>query len=324
MLILNKEDIKKIYTMKDAIKAAEEAVKTEAETPLRTNFNIPEKNGQALYMPAYLKNKGITGIKIVSVYPDNQNKNKPVVPAQVILLNPETGETAAIIEGTYLTQIRTGAIQGYATKVLSRENSKVALIIGTGGQFLAQCEAMLTVRELEILYIYDIDIKKAEEAAKLAREEFEKFKANIKAVDKLDDIYGELDIITTVTTSKQYTFDGEKVKNGVHVNGVGAYTKEMKEIPPEYFKRVEKLFMDSEEGVLNEAGDVINAIESGVIDKGQCFEIRELAEQKQEGRKNDKENTVFKTTGTAVLDIVTAWDIYNKALEKNVGTEVNI
>lgn len=324
MLVLNKEDIKKVYTMEDAVKAAEEAVKTDAETPLRINFDMPEKNGQALYMPGYLKGQGITGIKIVSVFPDNSEKGVPVVPAQVLLLDPETGETAAIIDGTYLTQVRTGAIQGYATKVLSREDSKTALVIGTGGQFLSQSEAMLTVRDLETLYIFDINLEKAEAAAEKAREEFKRFDTEIKAVSSLDDIYDELDIITTVTTSKQYTFDGEKVKDGIHVNGVGAYTPEMMEIPPEYFKRTEELFMDNADGVLNEAGDVMRAIESGAIEKDSCFEIREIAEGKKKGRTDDKQNTVFKTVGAAVLDIVTAWDIYQKALEENVGTEVDI
>lgn len=324
MLILKKDDIEKIYNMEDAIYSAEKAIKTDAEIPLRINFDIPKKNGQALYMPACIKEKGITGLKIVSVYPDNQKRNKPVVPAQMILLDSETGEVAAIIDGTYLTQLRTAAIQGYATKLLSREDSNTALIIGTGGQSIYQIEAMIRVREIDKLYIFDIDYEKAKKTSKLAEEKFNDFKTKFIAIEKLDNIYDEIDILTTVTTSKKPTFDGEKVKDGIHVNGVGAYTEDMIEVPKEYLNRVETVFMDSEDGVLSEAGDVLEAIESGDIDKKSCKELKDLANDKTKGRESSKENTFFKTVGTAVLDLVTAWDIYQRALKENVGTEVEI
>lgn len=324
MLALKRELIEEIYTMEMAIDAAEKSMVAEAEIPLRTNFDIPEKNGQVLYMPAYIKGEGVTGIKLISVYPDNDKKGIPVVPAQMILMDPETGEVMSIIDGTLLTQMRTAAIQGLATKLLSRENSKIGLVIGTGGQSLYQIEAMLTVRDLEKLYIYDLDIEKSKALEKTAKEKLSRFSTEIKAVEDIDSAISEADIITAVTTSKRPVFDGSKVKEGVHVNGVGAYTKEMIEVPGEYLKKTEKIFMDSENGVMSEAGDVLKAIEDGELKEENCYEIKDLIEGKAEGRKSDSEYTFFKTVGTAVLDVVTAWEIYKIADEKGVGEKVDI
>ncbi len=324
MLALKREVIEKIYTMEMGINAAEKSMVSDAEIPLRTNFDIPEKNGQVLYMPAYIKGEGVTGIKLISVYPDNDKKGIPVVPAQMVLMDPETGEVMSIIDGTLLTQIRTAAIQGLATKLLSREDSKIGLVIGTGGQSLYQIEAMLTVRNLEKLYIYDLDIEKSRNLQRTAKEKLSRFDTEILAVEDIDKAVSEADIITAVTTSKRPVFNGELVKSGVHVNGVGAYTKEMIEVPGEYLSKTEKVFMDSETGVMSEAGDVLEAIEKGQIKKENCYEIKDLIEGKVEGRKTDSEKTFFKTVGTAVLDVVTAWEIYKIAVEKGVGEKVDI
>lgn len=113
-------------------------------------YRCAKSNGQSLYMPAYVEGgEGALGVKIVSVYPENIKKNLPSVPATMIVLDPETGMVSACLDGTYLTQLRTGAVQGAATELLAKEDAKIGALIGTGGQAQSQLEAMLTVRKLE-------------------------------------------------------------------------------------------------------------------------------------------------------------------------------
>ncbi|MCO6561165.1 MAG: hypothetical protein J6574_08725, partial [Gilliamella sp.] len=143
MLILTANDIERFYTMKDAIAADKQALKIysqgNSDVPLRINFDM--QKGQCLFMPAHINGSDIVGIKIVSVFPDNPKLGKPSVPAQVLMLDPQTGEVCAMLDGTFVTQLRTGAVQGAATDLLARKNASRAVLIGTGGQAVSQLEA---------------------------------------------------------------------------------------------------------------------------------------------------------------------------------------
>lgn len=159
MLILTKSDIEQCFSMSDAIAAAKEAVKLysagNSTVPLRTNLEVTDFNGQSLYMPAVTKgNQSSLGVKIVSVYPENINKGLPSVPATMVSLDPETGIVSAILDGTYLTQLRTAAIQGAATEEMANPDAKIAGLIGTGGQGYQQAIAMMTARDLEELKFF--------------------------------------------------------------------------------------------------------------------------------------------------------------------------
>lgn len=329
MIYLSAADIKKVFSMRDAIDADKEALSLysqgKADIPLRTNIDIPEQNGQSLYMPGYVSgDKPALGQKIVSVYPDNINKNLPSVPATMVVLDATTGIVNAILEGTYLTQLRTGAVQGLATELLSNSDAKEALLIGTGGQGMSQLEAMLTVRSLKKVFIFDIDKSRSEEFCKDAADKFgDQFDAEFESVENMDEILPEVDVITSVTTSRKATFNGELVKDGVHINGVGAYTKEMHEIPEQALTRAQNIFLDTMDGVLAEAGDIITPLENGVISKTDIDgELGQLINGDVKGRQSKTDITVFKTVGTAALDAVVADRIVRLALAKNVGLEL--
>lgn len=329
MIYLSAADIKKVFTMRDAIDADKEALSLysqgKADIPLRTNIDIPEQNGQSLYMPGYVSGeKPALGQKIVSVYPDNINKNLPSVPATMVVLDATTGIVSAILEGTYLTQLRTGAVQGLATELLSNEDAKTALLIGTGGQGMSQLEAMLTVRKLTKAYIFDIDKKRSEAFCDEATAKFKgQFETAFESVADVNSVLPEVDIITSVTTSRRATFDGNLIKDGVHINGVGAYTKEMHEIPEKALTRAQHIFLDTNDGVLAEAGDIITPLENHVISKDDIDgELGQLINGGMSGRQNQQDITVFKTVGTAALDAVVADRIVRLALEKNVGLEL--
>lgn len=324
MLILSANDIQHVYSMKDAIEADKQALKIytqgDSEVPLRINFDM--QKGQSLFMPAHIKGKDIVGIKIVSVFPDNPKLGKPSVPAQVMMLDPLTGEVCAILDGTFVTQLRTGAVQGAASDLLARKNARRAVLIGTGGQAVSQLEAMLTVRDLTDVAIYDIDEQKAKQFTEAMKKHFSHFSANLYFSQNFDEDIGQADIITSVTTSKVVTFNGDIVKPGTHINGVGAYTPEMHEIPSNIVEKADIRVLDTKEGVFAEAGDIIDPINQKRVSKNDFFELGELVTDSQKCRQNDEQITLFKTVGTAVLDVYVGYDIYLKAKEKGIGTNI--
>lgn len=325
MLFLKKEDIINSFSMREAIDADKEALSMysagKASVPLRTNIDVPKSKGQSLYMPAYVDGaNGALGVKIVSVYPENIKKNLPSVPATMIVLDPETGIVSACLDGTYLTQLRTGAVQGAATELLARKDAKIGALIGTGGQAQSQLEAMLTVRKLEEVRIFDIDF---ERASQFAKEMEEAFSVSMRPTKTSQECVEGADIITSVTTSKQPTFSAEWVKKGAHINGVGAYTPEMCEIPREIIKKADVVIFDTMDGVLEEAGDFISPLKDGYVqEEDYQGELGQLVNGKLIGRTSDEQITIFKTVGSAVLDVVVAAEIVKKAKEKQLGMEI--
>lgn len=328
MLMLSKDHIKQIFSMKEAVDAAKQALSMytsgSCHVPLRVNIDMPKQQGQSLFMPAYVEPMEAVGIKIVSVFPKNIERGKTSVPAQMVLLDGQTGEVCAILDGTYLTQLRTGAVQGAGTDLLARQDAAIAVLIGTGGQAATQLEAMLNVRDLKEVRIFDVSADRAHAFAEEMRNQFAAcFPAAFTVIDNLDEALADADIITAVTTSSRPVFDGAKVKPGAHVNGVGAYTPQMQELPAEIMKRAGSIIADTTEGVLAEAGDILIPLEQGLISRRDLKgELGEVLLGQIQGREREDEITVFKTVGTAVLDVVTAQMIYRKALEHGVGVEV--
>lgn len=329
MLVLTREDIKKVFTMKDAIEADKEALRIyssgKSVVPLRVNIDIPKEQGQSLFMPAYVEELDATGIKIVSVFPKNIEIGKPSVPAQMILLDGKTGEVNAILDGTYLTQLRTGAVQGAATDILARKDAEIGVLFGTGGQAATQLEAMLCVRSLKEVRVFDINHERAKDFVEAMQKQLVQYNTKIVAVSDGNEAVKNADIITSVTTSRRPVFDGTLVKPGTHINGVGAYTPEMQELDENVIKNANKIFFDTKEGVLAEAGDFIIPMKKGIVSEDNFTgELGQVILGQIAGRENQDEITLFKTVGVAVLDVVTACKIYRKAVESNIGKSVEI
>lgn len=331
ILVLKESDISSIITMSDIISADKEALSIysnqQSNIPLRTNIDVPEFNGQCLFMNGYAAPAKALGVKIVSVYPDNINKNLTSVPATMVLVNAETGIVNALIDGTYLTRLRTGAISGLATEILSRKDSKIFALFGTGGQAITQLEAVLTVRKIELVKVYDLFYDRAQDFAKRMNELYSKKFNGVKiiAVKNSDEAVEDADIITTVTTSKKPVFNAEKVKKNAHINGVGSYTPDMCEIPEEILVKANKIYVDTKDGAINESGDLIQPIKKGLIKVEKINgELGEVINGKIKGRENDEEMTFFETTGSAVLDLVAAQKIYELAKKNNIGQVIDL
>lgn len=326
MLLLAKKDIKNIFTMKDAVEADKQAFSIYSEggsvVPLRVNVGVPKYEGSTLFMPGYVEELDSMGVKIVSVFPRNPEKGKPSVPATMVLIDGTSGEVCCILDGTYLTQLRTGAAAGAATDVLARPDAKIGALIGTGGQAITQLEAMLTVRNLTEVRVFDVNFTHTKSFIAQAQEELAPYGTVLRAVETSDEAITNADIITAVTTSKQPVFNGCLVKEGAHINGVGSFMPDMQELDELILQRANKIFFDSAEAVLAEAGDFIIPLKKGTITKDRFTgEIGKVITGNLKGRENPEEITIFKTVGMAVLDVVTAHQIYQKATKQGIGQE---
>lgn len=328
MLLLNGAEVRKLLPMKAAIEADKKAfllhAAGETEVPVRPGFTI-EGKGSVLFMPAYVKGDiNRVGIKIVSVFPGNSEKGIPVVPAQVLLVDSETGEVSAMMNGAEITRIRTGAISGAATDILANKEAAVAALFGTGGQAAAQLEALLCVRPIKEVRIFDAFAERVESFIKQNVALAEQYGAKLKAVRSPDEAVSCADVVTTVTTAKEPVFDGMKIREGTHINGVGSFTPDKRELGDELLNRA-RVFVDNREAVLQEAGDFLIPAQTGRYNPDNIIgEIGGVLSGELKGRTSAEDITVLKTVGYAVLDVVAAWQVYCEALEQGVGIQIDI
>ena len=326
-LILNKNEIESILSMKETIEIVEEAFKQFALKntimPLRTCLNIEQFNGQFLSMPAYIGgNMNSLGLKVVTVYKQNPIKYElPTIIATIQLHDPKTGELLALMDGTYITAMRTGAVVGVATKYLANKDSKIVGLFGAGVQGKSCVLAVKEVRNIELIKVYDLIPTKT----KTFCEEIHK-KTGIEAipVNKPKEAVIGSDIIITATTSKNPVFNGEWLEKGVHINAIGSHTPEARELDEITIKK-SKIVVDSKEATLKEAGDLIIPIKNGIISSNAIYaELGELIVGKKLGRESKDEITVFKSVGLAIQDISTAKLVYEKAVKENIGKTIEI
>lgn len=328
MLLLSREDIKKVFTMRDAIEADKKAfqlvVEGKCDAPLRTNIQAPKYEGCFLFMPAYVEEMDTASLKIINIFPKNIDNGIPSSPAQVFLIDGKTGIVTAVLDGTYVTQLRTGAASGAAFDVLAKKDCRIGALIGTGGQAATQLEAMLAARKLEEVRVYDLNYERTAAFAEKMQEELQSYGTKIIPVRSSDEAIDDADLLITVTPSSKPVFDGSKVKKGATVSCVGAYQHHMQEMDPVILTRASKIYFDSEEAVLSESGDILIPLEDGTITKDDFTgDLGNVIKGELVGRENDDEIIVFETVGVATQDLVAAREIYEKAAEAGIGTKWN-
>lgn len=326
MLLLSRANIKEVFTMKDAIEADKAAFQLFSEgktdVPLRTQIVSEKQNGTFLFMPSYVPDLDAAAVKVINIFPDNIDKGLASAPAQVLLVDGKTGYINALLDGVTVTQFRTGAASGVALDVLGRKDAKKGALIGTGGQAATQLEAMVCARDLETVYVFDQNPERTKDFSAQKNDELKAYGAQILPAATSDEAISDADLIVTVTPATSPVFDGSKVKAGATVSCVGSYQPHMQEMDPVILERASKIYFDSEEAVLSEAGDILIPLEDGTITKEDFTgDIGEVLMGKIGGRENDEEIIVFKTVGIGAQDLVTAQKIYERALEEKVGTE---
>ncbi|MGQ9642205.1 MAG: ornithine cyclodeaminase family protein [Candidatus Bathycorpusculaceae bacterium] len=305
MLFLSDCDIQRLLTMREAIEVVEEAFRElqrgEAIIPERTTIML--RNGSISQMSAYLKKMNVAITKVFGIFPKNAEFNLPTTVATLLFYDLETGKVTTVIDAVYLTALRTGAVSGIATKYLSRKDSKNVGIIGCGMQGRTQLSAVREVRKIEKVFAFD----KLPGAKKTFAEEMsKKLGIDVIPVDSARYAVKDADIVITATTSTEPVIKGEWLSEGVHINAIGSYYPNTRELDTETIVK-SKLVVDLKKAALKEAGDIILPINEGAITKKHIYaELGEIVTGKKPGRVNDDEKTVFKSVGLAIQDAAVA------------------
>jgi ornithine cyclodeaminase/alanine dehydrogenase len=323
-LLLTREDVMSVLDMPTCMDVVEKAFAEmaggTAVLPLRIAITPPE--GLALYMPAYLKKMGALACKVVTVYKKNPEKfGMPTTIGKVLLQDPESGDVICIMDGGYLTAVRTGAASGVATKYLARAaDGQVAGIFGAGVQAKMQLWAVAVARKLARAMVYDIS---GEAADAFISEMGPRLDLEITRAASPADML-EADILCTATSSPTPIFEGAGLRPGTHINGIGSHTPAARELDTETVKR-SRLVGDSREACFKEAGDIMIPVKEGAIDESHFYaELGEVVTGKKPGRADDSEITLFKSNGLAIQDAAAAKVAYDRAAEGGVGSEVSI
>jgi alanine dehydrogenase len=328
MLILTADEVRKALPMKQAIEAMKMAYASlsggTAVAPLRTSLSIPDSEALSLFMPAYVSAQegNALAVKVVSLFPGNPARGLAFIQAAVLVFDAETGQTIALLEGSSLTAIRTGAAGGAAVDLLARPDSKVAAIFGAGAQGRTQLEAACEARPLETAFVYDADANRAKTFVEEMRG-LGSIPSDLRVASSAREAIEQADIICTATTSTTPVFEDRDVRPGTHISAVGSYTPDMQEVPAETLLRA-RIFIDSHTASMEEAGDLLKPIRAGLFDASHiCGELGEVVLGKISGRRSPDEITYFKSVGIAVQDALAARVALANARETGLGTEVD-
>jgi ornithine cyclodeaminase/alanine dehydrogenase-like protein (mu-crystallin family) len=314
--ILTAADIREALPMHAAIDAVAAAygqlAAGKATMPLRSRFQTA--NGVTLLMPAHLHASDAFAVKIVSVYDGNPKLNLPTVAATVLALDPQTGMPLALMEGDSLTALRTGAAGGVAARYLARKDASSIALFGAGVQARAQLQAAMAERDRPG---DDCRSFRNRCAVPGGRDRHLAGPPEVMLETSAQRAVSHADIVLAATTTMTPLFDGNDLKPGTHVTGVGSFKPDMQEIDAATIQRA-RVVVDQREAAMAEAGDII--IGKAVIDA----EIGEIINGSQPGRQNDQEITFFKSVGLAVQDAATAAAVLQAAEEKGLGTVIQM
>jgi len=311
-LILSESDVREILTMDICMEAVENAflLHGKGETQMPAKIYLTFEKGDLRAMPAYIG--GNAGLKWVNSHPFNKLRGLPTVMAILIYNDPETGFPLAVMDATYLTNMRTGAAGGIAAKHLARDDSSVIGFIGCGTQARTQLLALKEVFEIDEVRCYDIDLK--------AVDSFVHFVSSngieVRKCDAKETC--DCDILVTSTPSRAPIVRFEWIKPGTHINAIGADAPGKQELDPEILKK-SKIVVDDYQQAFH-SGEVNVPLKSGIISKDDIHAtIGEIIAGLKSGREREDEITVFDSTGLAIQDIATASIVYRKAVELGIG-----
>jgi ornithine cyclodeaminase/alanine dehydrogenase-like protein (mu-crystallin family) len=304
----------RVADLLDAVEAAYRDVASGRDrSPLRTHVAV--EGGDLLLMPGVREGGSGTTVKLVTIMPRNQDRGLPTLHAVVVWIDAETGAPIALLDGSAVTAMRTGAASGVATRLLARPEAATLGIIGAGGQAEWQVRAVVAARPIRRVLVH------ARTAA--TREAFAERMAaetglEITAVASARDAVAEADVVCCATTSSDPVFAAEWIRPGTHVNGIGAFRLGMVELPPLLFERASLVAVDSREAAAAEAGDVMAAVERGLVGLDDLVEIGSISPDWSATRENEA-ITAFKSVGLAIQDVAAAELVVARVLGDRAG-----
>lgn len=321
LIVLSGEDVRAALPMPQAIEAAKAAYASlatgSALSPER--LVVSSAAGTTLLMGAQVPGEGLGG-KIVSIFPGNRERGVPVVAGIVVLLDPETGAPRALVDGTALTAWRTGAASGAATEVLARPDASVAAVFGCGAQARTQVLAIDSARRLELIRVYSRTPRRTHE---FVAEMQPALHARVEVAETPRGAVSDADVICTATTSSVPVFDGRDLRPGAHINAMGSFMPHMQEVDVVTIGAA-RVFVDSREAALEEAGDLLKAAAMGWTRQEEWTSLGEVIAGLKPGRRAANEITYFKSVGLAVQDITAGARALVEAQRLGLGGRIRV
>lgn len=325
MRIITESEVPALLAMDECMDVMAGALSTLARgraiLPLRPLMRIPQKAGILGMMPAYMETPDALGVKIITVFNDNHGTEYDSHQGVVLLFEADHGSIVAVIDASSVTAIRTAAVSGVATRLLARADAHDLCIIGSGVQARTHLEAMLVARPVTRVRVWS---RNADSARAFARVAARRHGIAVEAMKSAQEAADGADIICTTTSSREPVLQGEWLSPGAHINAVGSSTSTARELDSAAVARA-SLYVDRRESALNEAGDFLIPKSEGLIDDSHIrAELGELLLGTHKGRESTDEITLFKSLGLAVEDLAAAHHIYTRAVERGVGTSVEM
>lgn len=323
LLWLDQGSVRKVLSMRDSLGAVEEAFRQhglrKVQMPAKIYLDFRRYEGDLRTMPAYLEEQDVAGVKIVNSHPNNPKKGLPSVMAIMLLNDPRTGAPIAAMDGTYLTDMRTGAGGGIAAKYLARKNSKVLGIIGSGRQARTQLLAIAGLFDLKEIKVAS---RSAKDCEKFKRE-MEKFTDCEITIASTIQYACDCDILATTTPVREPVVKSEWIAEGTHINAIGADAPGKEELEPSLLKRAKIVVDDFAQAV--HSGEVNVPIAKGLLSESEIYaELGEVIAGKKAGRESESEITIFDSTGLAIQDVATASLVYRRAKRRKLGRKVRL
>lgn len=322
--ILTAADVHRALPMSKAIEVMRSAFgqlsANQADVPLRTRLQTDK--GLMLFMPAFLRQSREIGFKMVSIWGDNPGRGLPAVIAIAAVVDPDTGQPTALINGEALTAVRTGAGGGLATDLLARPDAHIVAVFGSGVQARAQLEAACVVRQVQEVRI----VGRTPASVQKFAEEIGRWPnaPQVVVAGSPQQAVAGAGIVIAATTSETPVFEGRHLLPGAHVTGVGSYAPHMQEVDEETVKR-SKIVVDSLQSALAEAGDLVIPLQKNIISKLDIHgELGAIVNGDLPGRESEEEITFFKSVGVAVQDAAAANAILQEAEAQGLGTLIHL
>ena len=321
--ILSRSEIERLVDPDEILVAVEQAFRAhgmqQTQMPPKSYLFYPKYEGDLRTMPAYIEPMEATGVKIVNVHLRNHDRNLPTVMALLILIDPATGYPVAVMDGTWLTALRTGAAGAIAVKYLARADSRRVGFVGCGVQARTQLMMILRVVSLEEVVAVDIDPAQRDRFCRYVRD---RFRLEIVGENRMEDVY-TCDIIVTTTPSRKPLLHGDAIRPGTHINAIGADAPGKQELDPNILLRA-VIVVDSWEQAAH-SGEINVPVDEGLIRREHIYaELGEIVAGLKAGRTSEDQITVFDSTGLAIQDMAAAHVVWTKAKRTDIGRVMDI
>ena len=313
MKVISADEIDAALDAKGLADALREAFRADIEVPVRHHHDIarPDADATLLLMPAWTGRKNaepFVGTKIVTVYPANGAKSLPAVMGTYLLIKGDTGAPLAAMDGARLTLWRTAAASALAARYLAKPEASRMVMVGAGALAPFLIRAHCTESPISDVALWNHRPERADEVAASLRAN----ELPVRAVHDLESAIREADIISSATLSNTPLIHGAWLKEGAHLDCVGAFKPSMRETDDDVIKRA-SLFCDTRAGALKEGGDYAQPLAAGLISSNDIkADLFDLSRGVHRGRASAKDITMFKSVGTAIEDLAAAIAVWQR------------